>query len=105
VVLVLARRREWLEHRSLGLPRLEKQGIVTIAPHEQRDVRAGPDAADISHLSAGVDISELLEQVAAIVRETLAVVGENPPQAVLGLLGPGLRRAPRRERSPGFLNP
>ena len=52
-----------LEDRGLGLLHLEDERVGFVAPDEQEDVAAGPDAPDADDLAGRVDVAELLEWV------------------------------------------
>ena len=71
VVVVLALADEPLEHRGLGLLRLEEQWVLLVSPDEEVDPGARADAADADDLAGGVDVLELLDR--------MVVIGERAP--------------------------
>ena len=77
-----------LQHRRLGLLRLEEERIVAVAPQHQHDPRPGADAADADDLAGRVDVPEPLEERAPVVRQRPPV----GPDAAAGR-PPGSHRA------------
>jgi hypothetical protein len=66
VVFELTASEVGLEHRGLRLLHLEHQHVVRPAAREQRDVAAGPDAADADDLAGDVNDLVLVREVAAV---------------------------------------
>ena len=62
-----------LEHRFLGLLELEEQRVFAVTAEEERDPGPRPDAADTHDLPREVDQLELLEQLAPVVFQGLAI--------------------------------
>src|SRR5262249_16035481 len=60
---------ERLEHRSLGLLRLQEERFIVIAAEEEDDPGARPDASDSDDLAGGVDVAVSLEQSAPVGRK------------------------------------
>ena len=100
VVLVHAPADVLLEHRLLGLLQLQEQRIAAVATEEQRDPRPRPDAADADDLPREVGQLELLEQLAPVVVERLAIDPDQRAQPVERLLAlvPGKEHAERHDQ-------
>src|SRR4051812_43704295 len=65
-----------LEHRRLGLLRLQKERIAAVSAEQQHDPGAGSDAADTDDLARGVDVAEAREQLLSVMRERAPVVAD-----------------------------
>ena len=77
---------EVLEHRRLGLLGLQEQRVGVVAAEEQHDPRSRADAAHAHDLAGRVDQAEVLQEVAAVALERLAVAAHRGSQEVHDLL-------------------
>ena len=82
-VAVLAARLEPLQHRGLGLLRLQDERVVDVATDEQDDPAAGADAADPDDLAGHVRQPVPIEQDPPIGRQAARVAGDQVGDAAL----------------------
>ena len=102
-------RRPWLSNsalageearaRTLALPSLQEQRVVTVAAQEQHDPGARADAADADDLAREVDVAIAVEQVAAVRPRRAPVASDQIADRVSSAARRPRRRARRSGRS------